>query len=214
MKARFSLLGLAAALAFSAAPDRAEGAPVATEGLAQGEYARMGMLFEVTIFQIDVFRLSMQFDEPTREKLAALARGHRYSDSRAARIAEVAWRAENALVVTRFERDVDFDRFVNEARKNVRRAREAGMISAAAYRTVHEGLPAWFSAFRKRGFEEGDRLYYRLRPEGLRMVLLDERGRKLLDLQAEGAGARRTLLASYFAPGSDFRKPLIRSLFR
>jgi hypothetical protein len=78
---------------------------------------------------------------------------------------------------------------------------------------VRDGLARWFAPLKKRGIREGDRFAYRGRPAGLYTLVVDHEGEKLLDLTQEGSEPKRTMLASYFAPGSDFREPLVRSLF-
>ena len=53
---------------------------------------------------------------------------------------------------------------------------------------------------------------YSVTPEALRTVVVSAGGQVLLDMTEKEEGARRVVLASYFAPKSDTREPLLRSL--
>ena len=66
---------------------------------------------------------------------------------------------------------------------------------------------------RERGFERGDRLLYRVRASSLRSVVVNEKGKILVDQTDPGRESGRVVMASYFAPNNDFREPLLRSLF-
>ncbi|MGH7552989.1 MAG: hypothetical protein ACREMQ_08145 [Longimicrobiales bacterium] len=55
---------------------------------------------------------------------------------------------------------------------------------------------------------------YRIAGETLHTRYRDAQGNVLLDQVDVGAAPRRAVLGSYFAPRSDFRRPLIRSLLR
>ena len=68
------------------------------------------------------------------------------------------------------------------------------------------------SALAKRGYEKGDRLVYSITPEGLRTAVFSAGGQVLVDIQDRDPGVRKVVLASYFAPKSDFRGPLLKSL--
>ena len=51
-------------------------------------------------------------------------------------------------------------------------------------------------------------------PDTLRTVVISAGGQVLLDRSENDQGTRRVVLASYFAPGSELREPLLRSLFQ
>ncbi len=187
--------------------------PVDEGGLGKGHYARMQALIEKTLLRIDVAKIWIHFDEPTARAVAKLAGGHAYSEEVESAVAGRAYRAEDAVVSLRFERHIALEDFVEAVRADLRRALKAGMIDEQTQRKVSGQLPSWFSFLKKRGFREGDTLFYRVRPNSLRGVYVDKSGRKLLDRSEQGASIRLALLASYFAPGSDFREPLVRSLW-
>lgn len=211
MNARFALV-IAAALALSPAA-HAQVPPIRTGGLGQGPYANMSALVEKTIFAIDIFRVSIMFGDDTARDLASLARGHRYSEQRADRIAGRAYRADNAYVRIVFQRDIDFDDFLDGVRENLEKARKAGMISANTESHVSRALPNWFSFLNQRGIRQGEQILYRAYPDKLRTVYLDTAGRELFDQTDMGKTPPMTMLAGYFAPGVDARERLVRSLF-
>jgi hypothetical protein len=74
-------------------------------------------------------------------------------------------------------------------------------------------VPVAFAAIKERGYEHGDRLLYRVRADSVRMVVVSEKGKIYVDTTDVGKDAPRVVMASYFAPRSDFREPLLRSLF-
>lgn len=182
------------------------------DALATGAFSRMHMLYERTIFNVDVLTVDMQFDEPSQRAFRDAAAGRGYSDELAERVATIAVHATNVFLAVEFQRDVALDRWVAGVRENLRMARQWGVIDEEVYRHVSEQLPRWFRSISDRGFREGDRILYRAYPDRLRTVLRGVDGRTLLDQTDRGAGPRRALLGGYFAPGSDFREPLVRSL--
>ena len=182
--------------------------------LATGPFARMGMKYEKTFLGVDVARIDVQFDERTQAQLRRLAQGHEYSDALGAKLAQVALGADNVLVQLRFLRDVSLDDYLDGARRNLTRARDAGIISERAFAGSWQRVNDAFGRFEQRGFQEGDRILYRARPTALRTTVVSSTGEVLLDVSVDDPEARASMLGGYFAPGSDFRKPLVRSLFR
>lgn len=209
---RFGATGLlVGVLVFGGAPAGAQDPPFDTAEIVSS--AHMSALLDKTILGIDVLRVDIDFDRETASALRDLARRGDYSDELAHQIAARAYRADHAFVRARFQRDVSLDQFVDGARGSLRRAYEAGMINEEMYGAASRGLPRWFGALRERGFREGDRLLYRAHPHRLRTVIVDREGNELLDRTDLGVAPRLTLLGGYFAPGTDLREPLIRSLF-
>src|SRR5690606_32410902 len=110
-------------------------------------------------------------------------------------------------------RNVSLDMWIDAVRENLQQAREAGLITAAVEKKVSAGLPTWFAALRERGYKENDRLLYRVRADSLRTVVVSADGKILVDKLDKDKVAPRVVMASYFAPKSDFREPLLRSFF-
>lgn len=203
-------------LAVTVALPAAERAPqvqdLSTRELAQGQYSRMHMLLEKTIFAVDVLTVDMRFDPETRDRFERLARQQTYSEELASRITAAALDAQHALVTLQFERSVPFDRWLQEARRGLSQAAQGNLIPQETSREVRGSLPRWFAPVEERGFRKGDRIVYRIDPDLLRTRLVSEAGTVLIDHTDPGASPGRAVLAGFLAPGTDFREPLVRSL--
>ena len=181
--------------------------------LAQGPYSSMHMLLKKTFLRISVANIDVRFDKPAQGRFVELARGQVYSDALAQQLAPVAISAARAVVQMQFLRDVSLDRWMGVVRDNLEQARRAGLITRELEQQVSQGLPQWFAPMRDRGYLKGDRLLYAVTPEALRTVVVSAGGQVLIDRSDTEQGVRRVVLPSYFAPGSDLREPLLRSLF-
>lgn len=182
--------------------------------LGQGPYSAMHMLLEKTFLKVDVLTVDVKFGKDTQARLAELARGKQYSDGLAKQVADVAIRSEDAVVQLKFLRNVSLDQWMDAVRDNLKQARAAGLITAKVEERVNQALPNAFAAVRERGYKKGDRVLYRLRPDSLRTVVVTADGKVLLDQTERDKEARHVVLASYFAPESDFRELLLKSLFK
>lgn len=202
MRSRFAALFVASLAVFAV---RAETAPLA-------ESAHMRMKFEKTWFGVDVARVDVWFDRATGDRIRALATGQRFSDQLAERIAQTTLGAEDVQVQVEFLRDVSLGEFLDAARENLGDARNAGYISKQTFEIAWRGVQTDFASLRKRGFDDGDRLIYRARADSLQTIVRSG-NQVLLDVTSRDLGSRRAMIASYFAPRTDFRKGLIKSLF-
>lgn len=214
-----ALLVLVVALWMGAASPRnavgqQEEADPDTASLASGRYAEMCMLLEKTLFQVNVLTVGMRFGPETALRLRALARAPEPSGSLEDSIASAALEARDAFVRIEFLRGVGLDRFIEETRKNLRRARDAGIISEDAFRRISASLPEWYAFLEERGIRDGDEIRYRIRGDTLRSVYRFRDGAVPLDLVETGRHRRLAVLGSYLAPGSEFRRPLVRSLLQ
>lgn len=210
------LTGLAGAVALLGLVATAAAAPLPSldsPELAQGPYAAMKMTLKKTILRINVAFIDVRFDKAAQARFAALASGKSWSDALGAQLAQVAIDAGHAVVQMQFNHDVSLDRWVSVVRDNLEQARSAGLISKQLEQQVSQGLPQWFGALKDRGYEKGDRLIYQVQPDALRSVVVSKDGKVYVDRLDHGADTRRVVLASYFAPDSDFREPLLKSLF-
>lgn len=210
-----AVAGLAASLlalsSFSAWADGALPSLDAPE-LAQGPYSSMHMLLQKTVLKINVATIDVRVDRPTQSRFAELARDRPYSYELDAQLAAAAIGAARAAVQMQFVRDVPLNRWMSVVRDNLELAREAGLITRDIERKVSDGIPQWFAPLADRGYQKGDRLIYTVTPDTLRTVVISAGGQLLLDLSEREQGARKVVLASYFAPKSDTRELLIRSL--
>lgn len=188
--------------------------PLDTRGLATGPYSRMSAKLERTFMRVDVVRVDLRFDEPTRREIEKVARGNRYSAARADRIAEAVIGAERAQAQVTFLRDVDLGMYLDGIRDDLQRAENAGMIADRSRRRWTAEPRRTLAFLEDRGFREGDRLYYDIRGTTVRTTIVDEEGRMLGDRYDRADDLPRTILAGYMAPGSNFREILVRPLFR
>jgi hypothetical protein len=173
----------------------------------------MHMLLQKTILKINVATIEVRVDKPTQARLTGLTTGQAYSEGLAEQLAHAAIGAERAVVQMKFKRDVSLDRWMGVVKDNLEQARKAGLIDAGLEQKVGQGLPQSFSALKSRGYEKNDRLIYAVAPDSLRTVVVSEAGQVLIDRVDRDTGTRRVVMASYFAKGSDFREPLLRSLW-
>lgn len=170
-------------------------------------------LMERTIFGIDVLDLTVRFDGRVAERLRTAAEGGAADSPAADSVARLAAEATRAVAHLDFVRDVSLDAFLGGIRTNALRAAEAGMIERNTYDEIAGSLRAWYAFLSGRGVEEGDRMSYHIRGDTLNVRYRSADGELLLDRTDVGPEHRRSVLAGYFAPGSDFREGLLRSLF-
>lgn len=207
-----SIAGLTALLSLGAAVAAEPPPSVDAPDLAKGPYSAMRMTFKKTILKINVADIEVRFDKPTQARLAEIARAGGDAAALIPKLAEAAIAAPRAVVQMRMNREVSLDRWMGVVRDNVGEARKAGLISRELADQVSQGLPQWFQPLKERGYQKGDRIVYSMTPDGLRTVVVGQDGQTLLDRSDREKGLRQVVLASYFAPGSEFREPLIKSL--
>jgi hypothetical protein len=182
--------------------------------LAHGPFSSMHMLLTKTFLRFNVATIDVRFDSDAQAHFADLASGKSYSDALGQQLAQFAINDEHAVVQMRFERDVGLETWMGVVRDNLDQARSAGLITRELQDRVSQGLPQWFATLHDRGYKKGDRLLYAVKPDGVRTVVASPEGRVLVDREDHDQGFRRVVLASYFAPRSDFREPLLQSLFQ
>ncbi len=171
------------------------------------------MLLEKTFLKIDVATIDVRLGRRAQAELSKLAAGRQYADSLEGELAKVALHADHALVQLAFLRDVPLQRWIDGVRDSLESASRAGLVNAELRRRVSDGLPQWFKALEAEGFHEGDRVLYEIRPGALRTVAVTRAGKVLVDRIDKGDAIPRVVLASYFAPGTDYRTLLLESLF-
>jgi hypothetical protein len=187
---------------------RGDTAPLATND----RYGHMHMKLERTWFGIDVVDVDVWFNQATADRMRELAAGQRNSEAVTERIARTAMAAEDVHVQVEFLRNARMGEFLDAAHDNLARARDAGYIDKDTFASAWRGVQTDFKPLAKRGFKDGDKLVYRARQDSLETKVLSG-DRVLLDVTSHDLGARRAMIASYFAPRTDFRGKLIKSLF-
>lgn len=209
------ILALAAGTARAAQDESYLPVPVDTAGLADGRFAAASMKLEKSIFKVDVVDVTLRLAPRAQQRLASLigdVRDAADADSLEDRLVAAVVDSRGAWVRLRFLRDIGLDRFIREARSGLVKAADARFITRREARTLARQLPAWYAFLEGRGAERGDEMHYRIRGDTLRTVYLGEDGTRLLDQRDVGPERRRSVLGAYFAPGSDFRRPLLESL--
>ena len=191
-------------------------APLAAQStcLARGSSVQMQTLLEKTIFNVDVLWLTLQLGGTTGERLRTISSERSLSDEVADSVASIAVDAECAVAQLDFVRDISRDRFLDGLRDSARKAWEASLLDEETYRFIEDASSEWYPFLRDRGVRDGDRMTYRIRGDTLHIEYRAPDGEVLMDDTDVGAGRSRSVLAGYFAPGSDFRDGLMEALFR
>lgn len=173
--------------------------------------SHMQTILERTLFRIDVAALDICIDSVS----AAAVRPYLTAPGSRARddaIVRVVLDARSALARLRFLRRVGFGQFLGGLRDEQRHAVEAGLLADSTHRTISASLPEWFSFLASRDIVEGDEMIYRFFADTVRSTYLDPAGSILMDRTDVGRERRRSVLATWFAPGSGFRDGLLGSL--
>jgi hypothetical protein len=192
------------------------GAPLpATEGgdLGTGPYASMHMLLQKTVLNINVATIDVRFDKGTQGRFTQIASGKAYSADLGHQLALAAIDAKHAVVEMKFKRDIPLNRWIGVVKDNLEQARKAGLITKDVEQRVGGSLADWFGALKDRGYEKDDRLIYAVMPDSVRSVVVSKGGQIYVDRVDPGHEGRRVVLGSYFATGSEFREPLLKSMF-
>ncbi len=182
--------------------------------LAEGPYSLAHMLLEKTFLKVDVLTLDVRFSKESQAKISELANGKTYSPVLAQQIAPIAIKAERAVAQMKFIRDVSLDKWMDVLRENIGQARSAGLISAGLQKKVSDNLPKTFAPLKDRGYLKGDRLLYEVRPDSLRSAVVGADGKVFVDSTIREGDVARVVMAAFFAPESEFRTPLLRSLVK
>lgn len=181
--------------------------------LAQGPFSRMHMLLEKTFLKVDVATIDIRYGAKTQSEFIKVAQGKTLNPALEEQLAKLAVATDDAVVQMRFERSVSLSQWSDQVKDSLGKAVKAGYISSGRRDHVVNNLDKWFSAIKKRGYKEGDKLLYRVTPKGLRTVVVTADGKKVVDFSQAG-DASRVVFAGYFAPDTDMRKPLLKSLFK
>lgn len=170
-------------------------------------------LYEASIFQIDAMRLRVTVDEPTGAAVERLVRGAKRTSALNEAMARCYRGAEQATIDMEFLVGVSGETFISNTTKAIRALGHDGSLSAAAADTAAREASERFAFLRTTGVRPGDRLQYRV--VGDTVITTYRRGEEVLAVdRAIGPRARDAILATYFAPSSDFRKGLLDDAFR
>ncbi|HEY5449532.1 MAG TPA: hypothetical protein VIQ54_12320, partial [Polyangia bacterium] len=162
---------------------------------------------------IKVATIDVRFDKGTQGRFAQIAGGKTYAPDLGHQLALAAIDAKHAVVVMQFQRDIPLNRWIGVVKDNLEQARKAGLLTRDVEQRVGNSLADWFGALKDRGYEKDDRLIYAVMPDSVRSVVVSKSGQVLVDRVDQGHEGRRVVLGSYFATGSEFREPLLKSMF-
>ncbi|HSG48730.1 MAG TPA: hypothetical protein VLA43_13000 [Longimicrobiales bacterium] len=211
--ARFIALVMMGTASAAHAQDRPPAPPpVDTAGLSQEGFGVMEMLYEATIFNVDVLTVRLELGVKEAARLQEAASGRPWDAETRNALADLVLDARDALVSVRFHRDVGLDRFLEGMADGVRIARAAGLVPEDhASRVVAEARRD-FRVLEDRGIRDGDTFWYRVRGDSLHVAVQARDGEGIAEVRGHGPEHRLTLLGTYMAPGSDFREKLLQSL--
>jgi hypothetical protein len=183
-----------------------------TKDLGVGESARLSMLFEATIFKVDVATVDALLAPRAAAAVAGIARETRLDQEARSRVTTVLLDAQPFAVSMSFLRDASWDRFLDGTRKNLEGAAKAGIITEDEFQVLWGQFVADFAAMEERGVKKGDVIYYRVDQNRVRTVYFDGDRNVLVETDREGDARVRATRGAYFGPRSQFSKDLIRSL--
>lgn len=170
-------------------------------------------LYEATILRIDVMRLRVEVDSVTASAAEALIRGAARSSGLEREVALRYRTAREATIEMEFLIGTSGKTFVSGTLEALRGLVADRVLTPGQLDAVEQATTARFAFLEGAGVEDSDRLRYRIAGDTLwttwrrgDAVLTDERvaDRLLVDV----------ILATFFAPSSDFRKGLLDSAFR
>ena len=182
--------------------------------LGSGQYSTMRMLLEKTILKVDVLTVHVVVDMDTQARLKEIAQDRKYSKALGDKAATIAIKSQDAKVVLKFKRTVPMSMWLDGVFENLDQAAAAGLITNATRKKVTAGMKKAFAKIDGRRYEENDKVIYRVKPDALEVKVVAADGSEVLKFVDRDKDAPGVVLASYFAPESDFRVPLLKSLFR
>ena len=188
--------------------------PVVAGQLGSGQYSSMRMLLEKTLLKVDVLTVHVQVDSDTQARLKEIAEGKKYTKALGDQAADIAIKSEDAKVVLKFKRSVPMGMWLDGVVENLDQAAASGLITKATRNKVAAGMKKAFAKISDRSYEENDKVIYRVKPGALEVKVVTAEGKEILKFVDRDKDAPGVVLASYFAPKSDFRIPLLRSLFK
>ena len=195
-------------------PAWANGAPVDVGDLAAGPHSTMEMLYERTIFRVDVLHLTIVLGATATAGIGPVVLAQGYSNEVAASLADTALEARDVLVRTRLLRNLTIRQFLDGTAENLTAAQDGGLISDEERREILAEMEIAWGPFHERGILVGDSIWYRIRGDRVDIVFLDVAdGSAPVNFTVVSSMHRRAVLGGYFAPSSNFREKLLRSLF-
>ena len=175
-------------------------------------YTQFDMVLEKTFLQVDVLRLTTMLEPKTSETLADIVSREIPQATKDEAIANFVISQDRAVVRSQFLREIPIDKFLEGVFKNLDLVQSRGFITKAQKDEIAKALPKAYSFLNERNIQKDDEMYYMIDGERFRIVYKSFDGKILLDQKETGAYRGKSVLASYFLKGSEFRKGLIASI--
>ena len=185
----------------------------AQESPAGGCCRELRSVYEASLFQIDAMRLLVRVDAATGEAVEALIRSATRTSGLEEMVARRYREASEATIDMEFLVGVSGGTFIANTVKAIRELGGDGSVTAAQADSAARETAERFAFLEATRVQEGDRLRYHLQGDTLTTTFWRE-GAILGTSREVGARIVRVVLATYFAPSSNFRKGLLDSAFR
>lgn len=181
-------------------------------------YSHLSMLFEATMFRLDVAVVEAFLPAETADRLGGIVTsesvdGSSVPEGPASRIASVVMEADPVVFRLTFLRDLGWGRFLDRTRGNLHAAVESGEWTEEQFERIWPTVEEAFSPLEKRGVLEGDALYYVVSEERVHSLYYSPESELLVEFEQSGEDRAGGTRAAFFAPGSEFREKLFRSLW-
>jgi len=183
------------------------------EGLGQAPNSVHSFLFEVTFMNIDVAIVEFQLDAQTATLVTAITAEGDANDSRMDRVGDTLLAAETIAFSMDIQRDTSTGKLLKGMLLNLERAWKAELISESEHELVSERLRAIFTLHDERGIQEGDKLMYRVQPDGVRVILLGVDGEILEDSYETGLAWTKGIKGIFVGPNSKLREKLVEAVW-
>jgi hypothetical protein len=169
-------------------------------------------LYEASIFKIDVMRIRLRVDDATASAVRSLVGSAPRSTELDRKVATRYIGAAQATVETEFKMSMSGGTFISNTTKAIQGLARDGLLEPGPAEALGRDAQTRFAFLHEAGVREGDRIRYELVADTVTTQYL--RGETVLmrDRQV-GTTHRVALLASYFAPSSDFRRGLLDRAF-
>ncbi len=184
-----------------------------SEGLGQTPNAVHSFLFEVTFMNIDVAIVEFQLDAQTATLVSTITAEGDPNDSRMDRVGDILLAAETIAFSMDIQRDTSTGKLLKGMLLNLERAWESELISESEHELVSERLRAIFTQHDERGIQEGDKLMYRVQPDGVRVILLGVDGEILEDSLESGPAWTKGIKGVFVGPNSKLREKLVEAVW-
>jgi len=170
-------------------------------------------LYEASIFKINAMRLQVRVDPAAASAVETLVRGSKRSSRLEQDVARLYQAASDATFDMEFLVGVSGGTFVSNTVNAIRELGRDGTLSEAEADRFSREARDRFDFLHAVRVRPGDRLQYLVVADTVTTTY--RRGEAVLKVDRQvDARARDVILATYFAPSSDFRRGLLDQVFR